>query len=349
MEDEIDKTATSVCGILLFKEMKESRTVSGEIYVGVDLMKLICALLIVFMHTYNHDWGVVGEWIHTTLTPIGVPFFFIVSGFLYGKGLKKTMASKEYFSHYIKRIIYMYVFWTMVTLPVAWMNLEIAHADYSVGLKLLYIVRCFFLTGSIGIYWYLLALIYNSVLIYYAVKWRKESLLYMLALVFFVVGVLYDGGLLKGTAVGNVIHVSVGSERNFLNVGLFYMSIGFLFAQKRFTFPAMVTPVILALLLVAATWYNSVSPFRVMQAPLAVLLFMIAMQHAYKYLLPYSLAIRKWSTAIYLGHFPLILWFDYYLVRGTILDFSLVLIVSLVLFYMLSSICPQRLLKVIYG
>ena len=75
--------------------MKEPRTVSGEIYVGVDLMKLICALLIVFMHTYNHDWGVVGEWIHTTLTPIGVPFFFIVSGFLYGKGLKKTMASKE--------------------------------------------------------------------------------------------------------------------------------------------------------------------------------------------------------------------------------------------------------------
>ena len=58
--------------------MKEPRTVSGEIYVGVDLMKLICALLIVFMHTYNHDWGVVGEWIHTTLTPIGVPFFFIL-------------------------------------------------------------------------------------------------------------------------------------------------------------------------------------------------------------------------------------------------------------------------------
>lgn len=33
---------------------------SSRLYVGADLMKLICAQLIVFMHTYNHDWGVVG-------------------------------------------------------------------------------------------------------------------------------------------------------------------------------------------------------------------------------------------------------------------------------------------------
>ena len=175
---------------------------SSRLYVGADLMKLICALLIVFMHTYNHDWGVVGEWVHTTLTPIGVPFFFIVSGFFYAKGLQKTSEKKDYFSRYAKRIINMYIFWTVVTLPVAWMNLGIAHADYGTGLKLLYIVRCFFFTGS---------------------------------------------------------------------------------------------------------------------------------------------------TAIYLAHFPTMLIFDYYLVRGTLLDFSFVIAVSFILYYLLSFVFPPRILKVIYG
>lgn len=322
---------------------------SQELYVGADLMKLICAFLIVFLHTYNHDWGVFGEWVHATLSPIGVPFFFIVSGFFYGKGLQKSGVSKDYFCRYVKRIFYMYFFWSVMTLPVAWMNLGIAHADYSVELKLLYIVRCFFLTGSIGIYWYLLALIYNSIIIYYAVKWQRETLLYVFALIFFVVGVLYDGGLLKGTIVGTIIHVAVGSERNFLNVGLFYMCIGLLFAKKFVKFSAVVTFSFFVLMLVAATWYNSVSSYRIMQAPLAVLLFIIAFQYTYAYLLPYSLVMRKLSTAIYLGHFPLILVFDYYLVRGTILDFSLVVVVSLVLFYILLFICPQRILKMIYG
>lgn len=324
-------------------------TTSSKLYAGVDLLKLICALLIVFMHTYNHDGGTIGEWVYTTLSPIGVPFFFIVSGFFYAKGLQKSSDKKDYLSRYVKRIIYMYVFWTVVTLPVAWMNLGFAHPDYSVAYKLLYIVRCFFLTGSIGIYWYLLALIYNSVIIYYALRWRKEFLLYALALILFVVGVLYDGGLLKDTLVGDVIHVAVGSERNFLNVGLFYMCIGLLFAKKVVQFPIVVTFLCFVLMIVAATWYNSVSSYRIMQAPLAVILFIIAFQSTYDRLLPYSLVMRKWSIAIYLGHFPLILLFDYYLVRGTMLDFSFVIVVSMALFYMLSFICPQRIVKMLYG
>lgn len=322
---------------------------SSRLYVGADLMKLICALLIVFTHTYNHDWGVVGEWVHTTLTPIGVPFFFIVSGFFYAKGLQKTSEKKDYFSRYVKRIINMYIFWTVVTLPVAWMNLGIAHADYGTGLKLLYIVRCFFFTGSIGIYWYVLALIYSSIVIYYAHKWRRMSILYVVALVFWIIGVLYDGGLLTGTMVGTAIHVIIGSERNFLNVGLFYMCIGFLLAKKSFVSSRMLLWVVLVLLLMWTTWYNSISSYRIMQAPIAVTLFLISIQYSCMPLHPFSLTMRKWSTAIYLGHFPAMLIFDYYLVRGTLLDFSFVIAVSLILYYLLSSVCPPRILKVIYG
>ena len=53
---------------------------SQELYVGADLMKLICAFLIVFLHTYNHDWGVFGGWVHTTLSPIERPIISNLNG-----------------------------------------------------------------------------------------------------------------------------------------------------------------------------------------------------------------------------------------------------------------------------
>lgn len=329
--------------------MKKSNSAFPELYVGVDLMKLICALLIVYIHTYNHDMGYVGEWVLSTLSPIGVPFFFIVSGFFYAKGLQKSSDPGSYFFRYMKRIGLMYLFWTVLTFPVAWMNLGIAHADYNIIFRLLYVVRCFFFTGSIGIYWYVLALIYNSAIIYYALKWKKQNLLYILAVAFFVVGVLYDGGILRETVVGKFIYVVIGSERNFLNVGLFYMCIGMLFVNKRIVEYKIVLILTFLILVLVATWYNSVSSYRIMQAPLAVTLFLISLQYQYPIISPLSITMRKWSTAIYLAHFPFILTFDYYLKRGTFVDFFVAIMFALFLFYFLSFVCPQRVLKTLYG
>ena len=63
---------------------------------GLDLFKLIGAFLIVYLHTYNRDWGVTGNWFLHVIASIGVPFFFIVSGFFYGKGLHRTNFSIDY-------------------------------------------------------------------------------------------------------------------------------------------------------------------------------------------------------------------------------------------------------------
>jgi len=51
---------------------------NGDVYVGVDVMKFVCALLIVFLHTYNYDLGQCGDWTRVNLSSVGVPFFFIV-------------------------------------------------------------------------------------------------------------------------------------------------------------------------------------------------------------------------------------------------------------------------------
>jgi len=64
-----------------------------KINYGLDIFKLVCAFLIVFMHTYNKDLGMSGDLFYHVITPIGVPFFFIVSGYLYSKGLLRYDAN----------------------------------------------------------------------------------------------------------------------------------------------------------------------------------------------------------------------------------------------------------------
>ena len=62
----------------------------NKINYGLDSFKFVCAFLIVFMHTYKKDLGIYGDWFNSVITPIGVPFFFIVSGYFYSKGLLRN-------------------------------------------------------------------------------------------------------------------------------------------------------------------------------------------------------------------------------------------------------------------
>ena len=327
----------------------EKEVVQNPIYSGLDVMKLVCAFLIVYTHTYNHDFGEIGEWVHANLSPVGVPFFFIASGYLYGKGLQKSGYSKAYLLHYLKRVLGMYVFWSVLTLPVAWINISIAHSDYGVLMKVIYIVRCFFFTGSLGIYWYVLALIYNSILMFYAHKWGRCSLLFFFSLIFFIVGVLYNGGGLRETFLGTFIHVVVGSERNALNVGLFYMCIGMLLWKRQSNVNQTLLWGLIVMSLVIKTFLNKITTYEIMQAPIAIVLFLIAIQNNWVNNWCLSLGMRKWSTAIYFGHFPFILLFDYYLKRGTIIDYPVSILFALALYYVIKKISPDRLTVIAYG
>lgn len=320
-----------------------------KLYGGLDVMKFVCALLIVYMHTYNHDFGIIGEWIWLNLTPIGVPFFFIVSGYLYARGLQSSESPRNYLFNYLKRVFGMYVFWSLLTLPVAWMNIGIAHSDYGFLMKVLYVFRCFFFTGSLGIYWYVLSLVYNSIIMYYAYKYGKLSFLYILSIVFFVIGVLYQGGCLKETSIGVFIHVVIGSERNALNVGLLYMCIGMFLWNHHYSVKQPILFFLLVLSIILGTYFNMITSYAPIQVPIAVLLFMLAIQGNWVKHESLSLRMRKWSTALYLGQFPFILVFDYYLKRGSLIDVPLTILFSIVLYYAICFILPNRYVKYIYG
>ena len=70
-------------------------TTSSKLYAGVDLLKLICALLIVFMHTYNHDGGTIGEWVYSyTATEDSTHFRWTDNDYFYHKNDKIELIYK---------------------------------------------------------------------------------------------------------------------------------------------------------------------------------------------------------------------------------------------------------------
>lgn len=319
----------------------------AKTYIGIDICKLICAILIVYMHCYCFEPG--WSWIKNSLSSIGVPFFFIASVFFYARGLHKTDSAKAYLTKYLSRIIIMYLAWTTLTLPVALYNISIAHGDYNLLLRILYLLRCLFLTGSIGIYWYLLALIYNSIILYYCFTHNKQRLLFIVSLILFSIGIIYEGGYLIDSFLGNFIHTVIGSERNFLNVGLFYMCIGYYISRRKIKNHTIFIP-LLFLSIFASELILPYTNLHFMHSFSAVLLFLIALNIKIKLKDTTSLTIRKMSTAIYLGHFPFILVFDYYLKRGTLIDdVCAALTFSISLWAVITILLPEKYTKYLYG
>lgn len=145
-----------------------------------------------YLHSFLPESGAISEWFRTVITYSGVPFFFITSGFFFKKGLMKNGHSIEYLRRYAWRVGKMYLAWSIITLPVSWLCIEWGHSDYSTPLKIVYLFRMFFFSGSCGIYWYLLALFVCCFIIYYFSVRKKSIWLYLIAALLFIIGVIYD-------------------------------------------------------------------------------------------------------------------------------------------------------------
>lgn len=321
----------------------------NKTYVGIDFVKLVCAVLVVYMHTYCWDTDLFGLWVRDEVASIAVPFFFISSGYFFGVGIRRVQEKKRYLLHYLVRVLKMYTIWSVISLPAAWYNILLSHGEYSIALKIIYLIRGFFFTGSVGIYWYLLALIYNSIVFYLIYIKKLEKVLYSLAVLFFAIGVLYSASFLSGTLIGNIIYYIFGSERNFLNVGLFYMAIGYFLSDKVIKVKKSTSAVLCILLLIFQTFVNTVISVRFVHAFTAIALFIFSHQIEMPCIQKFSKKLRKFSTAIYLAHFPFILLFDFYLQRGTLIDFIVTMVFVIALYLIINRVLPQKWVTAIFG
>ena len=325
--------------------------------VGIDLFKLIAAILIVILHCIGNFFGEIGNAFKINICSIAVPFFFITSGYFYGKGLNKNKDSKrKYFIKYEKNLIKMYIVWSFIGIPFMIKTyLNIYGKNY--GYIFLLMIRNVFFTGTFGIYWYILAMIGGSILIYYFSSKNKLKLMYLLSFIFFIFGVLYIG--FQSLAEYNIIFsylfkltwVVFASERNFLMVGWFYMSIGYYLATHEINIKlswSIVLFILFTLLKFGESYLNSIDILKgntlsIVHAFQAVAYFLIAINLKLNSMKWISKTMRELSSTIYFTHFLFIDIINQTQAGNTVITFMQVMLLCVTFYFIIKKINNKKL------
>ena len=327
-----------------------STMVEKKIFYGIDYCKLLCAILIVFMHTVRGPLEFV-YWIRDVITLIAVPYFFIVSGFFFGRNISlKEGGALEYTKKYFKRLFVLYAAWSVLVIPVSLLCIDMRYPESSCFFRIVYLIRMFFLSGSCGIYWYILALLINCWVLYFVyLKKIPMLLVWSLAISFFIIGILYDSNHFKDIFFFELIHIIFSSTRNFLHTGLIYMLIGFYFAFHHILIKKKYLFILFFICILLRTWECVYSDFQFVQLFLAVLLFLITVQISSGDVLSSKWA-RRLSMALFLEHFPILIVVDYYFqIDSFLYIFFMILTICVVLYFLMRRFLPNAIFKMFYA
>ena len=218
---------------LLFSDIHKEVNGNKKVYTGIDVCKLICAILVVLLHAIeNNSWSSNG--IKFIFTRFAVPFFFISSGYFFNKHFSVASDKKKYFIAYEKKILKSYFVWAVIIyLPFEIYSYTRKYAGVNRIYILLIMLRRYLLIGP-GPYWYLLALAVSIAVIYYCSINSKEYLLRLLIAAGLLIEILYTGfrsevsQLFVFNLLFDTIYILFSWEFNFLMFGIPFVGIGFL-------------------------------------------------------------------------------------------------------------------------
>lgn len=250
----------------------------------------------------------------------------------------------------------MYIVWSFIGIPfMVKAYLKIYGRNYSYIFLLM--IRNIFFTGTFGIYWYILAMIGGSILIYYFSSKNKLKLMYLLSFIFFIFGVLYAG--FQSISEYNIIFsylfkltwVIFACERNFLMVGWFYMSIGYCLATHEIKIKLSWSIVLFILftgLKFGESYLNSTdilngNTISIVQALQAVAYFLIAINLKLNCMQGISKTMRELSSTIYFTHFLFIDIINPTQVGNTVVTFVQVMLLCTAFYFVIKKINNKKL------
>ena len=284
-------------------------------YPILDIIRLLCALLVVVIHCLEVPTGhPIARAITTCFSYQAVPYFFIVSGFFFGKKLYKSNQQTKEILKSVKGYLLLYFAWIALDLPRLIVFYSNANAGKSIGYIAAVIFRRIFFAGQ-GVYWYLLVLAESILVCGLLIKCKKEILLYIYAPIGLILGYLYDAGIQQGVLgqFNHLIYLVFSWNNNVLMDGLPFVTIGLFLSRREnleklnrtaliaaYSAFSLITVIFFAILYpenINATKYFFNAPIQ------AVLLFLIAVQ-------PSNVTIKKeitnhcrdLSATIYLVH-----------------------------------------------
>lgn len=170
----------------------------------IDILKFLCAFLVLFLHTANLGKPYTGI-VENTLSDVlyflvwsinPVEFFFIASAFLLFKKIVNAPDCNydKRIKLYIQRLVVLYFFWSLFYLSAVFEPFLNVSSVKDVVISLIKIFRRLFLIGTSGHMWYVLSLIYGIMLlkpflndqtnnkIKTRIAWCISSILYVVSL-----------------------------------------------------------------------------------------------------------------------------------------------------------------------
>lgn len=196
--------------------------VGGGNFNGIDLMKFLGALLVIVIHTeplssYN---SVIDFYLDYALARVAVPFFFLTSGYLFFRKMKEPLedgqADRQVLFRYLKRILQIYLVWSVIYLPVHLYDLY-RLKDFGVESVLELLLNYpfnFLFYGSYEHLWYLPALIASVALVYFLLKHLSVGKIVAMASAFYAAGALGDGWYNLVTGMSDYLRVILEAYLN---------------------------------------------------------------------------------------------------------------------------------------
>lgn len=222
-------------------------SVKRKNYNAVDAVKFICAILVVAIHIrpFGANDASVFKLLNFGLQQfcarLAVPFFFIASGFFLFSKTDYDRFSAEPSKKYIKRLLKLYIIWTLIYLPLR--IIDMLHDEHGIGYGILLYGRDIIFKGSYTQLWYLPALIFAAALVTFLIA-RKVSIRKIMtaAAVFYAAGLLAQSWFgiitpLKSLAPSlwtalKMVQKVIDTTRNGLFEGFVFVAIGAAVAYK---------------------------------------------------------------------------------------------------------------------
>ena len=210
---------------------------------NLDVVKYLCAILIILCHLrpFVHYDEVIDMFFNNIVTRIGVPCFFVMTGYLVSL---KENDNPDYISKYTKRTIPMYLLWSAIYLPflglLAYENMDVVRQYmeiFNVNVFLLPLMAIpalcvlLFYSGAYYHLWYFPALLCA---LWVMKKWKKRFKPVSLLVIAFILLVFGATETYYGvfpefiqTALQKYYYGIFFTTRNFLFFGLFYVTLGY--------------------------------------------------------------------------------------------------------------------------
>lgn len=170
-------------------------------YKGIDVVKFVMALFIVVLHTHPLE-GISGSLnflLSDVIGRVAVPFFFAATGFLLEQKIRGSGAKeREVLCGYVRRILGLYVIWTILYLPIIVWD-KIVDGQDTLLHGIFTMARDFIFAGSYAHLWYLPAAAVGVIITAALTKYTGERYAAVILLLLFGMGLLTQSyfGLLK--------------------------------------------------------------------------------------------------------------------------------------------------------